>query len=133
MPMIPSQLSSHQQRLGYSNRRSPGAMAAALVINGGIIGLMIALPATHYLKQAPLPPTTVRFVPIDPLPPPPDPKTEPVVQAKTNIPVRPDPLPDQPYVEQWVDWNSGVTLSGGNDLVLPPLKVEPPPWSRRRR
>lgn len=62
---------------GYANRRSPGALAAALALNGGVVALLVAIPAATVIVQR-TPSTPTRWIKLDP-PPPPVP--EPVTSA----------------------------------------------------
>jgi periplasmic protein TonB len=65
----------------YAGRQtSPAALAAAIALNGGVIALLIALPASQILIPND-PPTKVRWIELDP-PPPPNP--EPVETTRTN-------------------------------------------------
>lgn len=120
-------------RSGYASRRSPGALAAAVAINGGLFALLVALPATHYVIQRD-PPIQVRWVPVDPLPPPEPP--EPAKQAEPTIQPRVDharPPDTVPPVEPFVPIGAGPEIAIG--LPPPPglpgpaigPRTEPPP------
>lgn len=116
MHLISSRLTAQQTRLGYSSQRSPAALAAAVALNGGILALLVALPASHYLKPPPIPPTVTRFIPLEPVPPPPEP--EPVRQTQSAQPVPQNPVVEPIKVEQIVDLGSGPTLTLRDD---PPI------------
>lgn len=142
MHLIPSRLTAQQARLGYSSQRSPAALAAAVALNGGILALLVALPASHYLKPPPIPPTVTRFIPLEPVPPPP-PTPDPLPQTRSEQPVRQDSAVEPIKVEQIVDLDRGSTLTvrdyppitaGGGTiepLVTPPVaeivKAQPDP------
>lgn len=140
MHLISSRLTAQQTRLGYSSQRSPAALAAAVALNGGILALLVALPASHYLKPPPIPPTVTRFIPLEPVPPPPEP--EPVRQTQSAQPVPQNPVVEPIKVEQIVDLGSGPTLTLRDDppiierggtieaVVTPPVaivKAQPDP------
>ncbi|MCW2389784.1 protein TonB [Sphingobium sp. B11D3B] len=116
MSLVSSQ-SSYAPQSGYATRRSPGALAAAIVFNGGLIGLLIALPATHYLRPAPTPPIDVRFVPTAPLPPPVTP--EPDAKVETQ-PTRPLDTPRDP-----VRVDPQINLGTMTDLTTKPYPPLP--------
>lgn len=79
-------------RSAYANRRSPAALAAAIALNGGLVGLLIAVPVT--LKIMPHdPPMRVYKVP---LAPPPPPVADPPPQAVEHPIAQPQPQPVQP-------------------------------------
>ncbi|MEJ1973465.1 MAG: hypothetical protein WDM96_13690 [Lacunisphaera sp.] len=44
-----SDLSLHRSGYATNRHRSPGALAAAIAINGGAFALILALPATQYV------------------------------------------------------------------------------------
>ncbi|MBN8831449.1 MAG: TonB family protein [Sphingomonadales bacterium] len=120
-------------RSGYSNRRSPGAFAAAAVLNGGAIALLIAIPAA-IVTPAGDPPLRIRFIDLAPPPPPVNdpPTTEP---SKVDVPKatpRPaDPVPTA--ADSIVDLTRDLPFTGtvtppsfpGAGDVLPPVRPEP--------
>ena len=73
---------------GYAarSRRSPGALAAAIVVNGGAFAIIIAMPATQYIVDR-LPDTPTHWIDIRP-----DPKPETVKPTK--------PVPTQRAIPQ---------------------------------
>jgi protein TonB len=68
-------------RSGYSSQRSPGAMAAAVALNGGIIALLIAIPLTIDRVYRD-PPLRIHDVPLDRVPPPEPDRPKPKPDAK---------------------------------------------------
>jgi len=130
MPIMSSHLSSHHEVAGYANRRSPGALAAAVAFNGGILALLVALPATHYLRPTPTPPIKVQFVPLDPVPPP-EP-VEPDAQVRTEPTRTADPTPDPVRVDTQIDLAQTIDLTL-DDFPPPPdpsagtTSIKPPP------
>jgi protein TonB len=81
-------------RSGYANQRSPGALAAAIAINGGVIAALIAIPVTIDVIRGD-PPLRIHEVPIAYVPPPPPKRTPPEQERKptqrTTEQARPDP------------------------------------------
>jgi protein TonB len=127
MHLMSSRLTAQQARLGYSSQRSPAALAAAVALNAGIVTLLVALPATQYLKTPPLPRTETRFIELDPVPPPsPEPKAEP--QTRSDHPVRQDPVIEPLKVAQVIDLGGGPTLTMRDDppIVMGGGAVDPP-------
>ena len=114
-------------RSGYANERSPGALAASLLLNGGILTLFVALPATHYLLP-PTTPTDVRFVPLQPPPP-----TQPV-EAKPSVRDKAEPVTaetqrqDPVAIPSIVDLGYGTQLDTMKESIDPPkVAFDPPP------
>lgn len=115
---------------GYANRRSPAALAAALALNGGVVALLIAIPAATVIVTR-TPPTPTTFIEVDPVPPP---ATEPVepaprptaAQQVTEMTVpRPEPLHVDPVVHL-----DGVADGSVGVLPLPSIVdagLKPPP------
>ena len=114
-------------RSGYANERSPGALAASLLLNGGILTLLVALPATQYLMP-PTTPTDVRFITLEPPPP-----TEPV-EAKPSVRDKAEPATvetqrqDPVVIPSIVDMGYGTQLDTVQGTIDPPtVPFDPPP------
>lgn len=105
-------------RTGYAahKRRSPSAMAAAVVFNGGVMALLLALPAAQIIadREKPLP---IKFIE---LPPEPKEKTEPVkhdpVKTQSTIPR------EAPFVTPPVVPFEGTPTVTGTEVILPPVE-----------
>ena len=80
-------------RSGYSNRRSPAALAAALALNGGAVALLIAVPMTFKVMSGDEPIYTYP-IPIDP-PPPPVADPPPEAKQRPAQPSMPRPARDE--------------------------------------
>jgi protein TonB len=129
MDMTDLSLTRPGLRAGYSARRhrSPGAMAAAVAINGGVFALLIALPATEYLTQKD-PALPVHWVSITPDP---EPVTADPVKREEPVPTRreqattPDP---EPYVPPVNTFGATSIISGTTEIRTDPLpRIEPQP------
>ena len=118
-------------RSGYSNRRSPAALAAATILNGGIIALLIAIPAV-IVTPAGDPPLRIRFIELSSPPPPvadpPKPAPSKVDVKATPRPADPLPIAVDPFVELMKNppYTGTVTppVFPGKDEVLTPVKVK---------
>jgi protein TonB len=103
-------------------------MVAALALNGGVIALLVALPATQLLRPDTKPLITYA---VPPQPTPDEIKPDPVVEKKidplpTAHPTKPDeddfviPRPIIPTIGEGL-------LGGTEDILPPPLKADPLP------
>ena len=80
-------------RSGYANQRSPGALAAAIAINGGVIAALIAIPVTIDVIRGD-PPLRIHDVPIAYVPPPPPKRTPPEQERKPTQTIKERVQPD---------------------------------------
>jgi protein TonB len=120
-------------RSGYSNRRSPAALAAATILNGGIIALLIAIPAA-IVTPAGEPPLRIRFIELSPPPPPvadpPKPAPSKVDVKATPRPADPLPIAVDPFVELMKNPPYAGTVTPpvfpGKDEVLTPVRSAEP-------
>lgn len=112
-----SQMLLPTSRYSARGQRSPGAMAAAIALNGGVIALLLALPVARIvIDQGPK--TTTRWIELDPIPPEnkPEPKTDikPTQKPVQTDYVRPDPvLPDVIVPVR----NEGAIVTGTTETV----------------
>lgn len=108
-------------RGGYANRRSPGALAAAVALNGGVVALLITIPAAKVIiEQAP---RLVTYE-VTPAPPPPPnvdkPKPEKQrnpIQKAVETPVR----PSDPVIPDIMVSTGGSAIDRGAFVDLPPI------------
>lgn len=108
-------------RPGYASQRSPGAMAAALALNGGVLALLVALPASQFMGFRD-PPLKIRWITLDP-PPPPIPETEPDRKPEPDQRARPEKAKRDPTLVDPI-----VPLDGGQQIALDKLPdIEPFP------
>ncbi len=110
------------------SHRSPGAMTAAIAINGGIFALLVALPTTHYIVEQDKPLKT-HWIEIDKEPPvvEPEPVKKPVVQPtqKTIETQKTDP---QPFVQPPViSFDGAQEITGTREPTVQPVIAEPDP------
>ena len=121
-------------RSGYSNRRSPAALAAAIGLNGGAVILLVALPMTFTRlgHTGPLQTYNIRWTPPptvdDPPPPPPETKQQPTRQAVARPVQKNEPALVEPIVA-FGDVRQAVLpayppLDAGGGAILPP--ADPP-------
>lgn len=121
-------------RSRYTARhRSPGALVAAIALNGGVIALLLTLHANGIIIPS-TSPLKVREFPIDPVPPPVDPVTTEKPKPLQR-PVTQKAQDEKPFVRDSLFTEAGGAVVGGKtdpgpvDLrglgdTLPPL--DPP-------
>jgi protein TonB len=103
-------------RSGYANRRSPGALAAAIAVNGGAFALLIAIPAAEVIRFVD-PPLRVREIHLPPLPPEAEkPKPQPTHDPAQPVVATPKAPETMTFVEPIIPTGGGMTLGG-----LPPV------------
>lgn len=127
-----SQMLLPTSRYTAKGKRSPGAMAAAIAVNGGVIALLLALPAAQVVIETINGPTTVRFIELPP--PPPEVTDEPKADIKPiptpdkdfvrNDPVTPDPILPLDTIGPIIAGTTDITPKG-KDFVMPEKPVEP--------
>jgi protein TonB len=117
-----------QSRYAAGRKRSPGALAAALALNGGAFAIILLMPATQYVIEH-VGGIPTRNIPLRPDPPETDP-VQPKEQTKTQ-PTIPTSKPDDTlFVQKPIIplGGSGAAL-GGTTLELGSIgggAVEPP-------
>jgi protein TonB len=97
-------------------RRSPGAMAAAIALNGGVVGLLLAMPAAKYIIDEPGILIGRNIEATKPPPPVEDPiieKRKPIeTQSKTATKADDKPFVNDPILPS----DGGLTLDGKTGL-----------------
>lgn len=100
-------------RTGYAagHRRSPGALTAAIALNGGAFALILLMPATQYIVDHG-PDFVVRSIPLTPDPPEvrPDPVKPKVPMTQPTVTTPPDDI--KLYVQPPI-----VPMGGGSDVI----------------
>ena len=92
-------------RTGYTNSRSPSALAAAILVNGGVFAALIALPAVEVIKRIDTR-LIVREVKLSPLPPETRPEEKKRETTKTQKVIEQTPRQDT-VVPPIVDTGAG--------------------------
>jgi len=105
-------------RSAYANRRSPAALAAAIALNGGLVGLLIAVPVTMKIMPHD-PPMRVYKVPLTPPPPP---VADPPPQTAEHPVAQPRPQPAQPPRTTIVD--PIVPIAGDGAIVGGEIRLD---------
>lgn len=122
-----------ESRSGYSSKRSSGALAAAIALNGGLVALAIAIPIVVHDPPS-IPPLITHWVKLDPVPPkqpePPKPEQKQVTQPVRDIlPPQPDPV----RVDRKIDLGTGPVIVMNDFPPVDPVgpdrgtRIDPPP------
>lgn len=98
-------------RYTAAGRRSPGAMAAAIAFNGGVIALLLAMPVAQVVIDRAKGPTT-RWIELPPVPPKAEPEKK--VEPKVTAAPRPSSIRDEkPVIPETIL----PTLGDGPDIL----------------
>ncbi len=97
-------------------RRSPGAMVAAIALNGGVITLLLALPAAQFMLPKEKTLMTENIFLSSPPPPNPDPVIEKRKPIETKVTTT-KPVEDKPLVNDSIfPLDAGLKLDGKTGL-----------------
>lgn len=112
-----TQLALSSTRYGEGRKHSPGALAAAIAINGGVFALLIALPASDYIKEKV---DILRVIEIAAPQDPPPVRPDPVVEKKPLLkPVEQPREPELPYVHPPIVPTGGdAVITGTTDFTI---------------